>query len=203
MIQCVSMEKILRLLSVAFVVVISSGLSFCRLAESNPGAKLRSSYMDLSVSQVHAIPKIKYQEKKKWGFYGYSTIQHHYEAKTINSDRVVVDHATRLMWHQSGSEKYLQWRRAKKWVAKLNTKGYAGYYDWRLPTLEEAASLLENSPIFNRYIDPVFDNHQPFIWTGDTKKSGFEAWLVSFKAGSVYWLGIIHNRFVRPVRSMK
>ncbi len=197
------MKRNLRLLSIMIIVVIFSSLGFCNLTESNPRVNLRSSYMDLSVSQVHSLPRMKMQEKKKWGFYGYSTIQHNYEVKTINSDRVVVDHATGLMWHQSGSDKYLGWRGAKKWVAKLNIKGYAGCYDWRLPTLEEAACLLEYSKIFGRYIIPVFDNHQPFIWTGDTKRGGFEAWLVSFQSGSVYWLGTIHNRFVRPVRSMK
>ncbi len=187
----------------AYLLITLSSIFIPTLAFGADQVKLRSSYMDLSVSQVHAIPVIKIFEKKKWGFYGYSTIQHNYEVKTINSDRVVVDHTTGLMWHPSGSEEYLVWRSAKKWVAKLNNKRYAGYKDWRLPTLEEAACLLENEPIFDRYIDPVFDNLQPFIWTGDTRSGGYEAWFVSFNTGSVSWLGIIHKRYVRPVRSIK
>ena len=121
----------------------------------------------------------------------------------INSDMVVIDHTTGLMWHQSGSEEYLTWKVAKKWVAELNINGYAGYKDWRLPTLEEAATLLEPAQTNVRYIDPIFDGKQPFIWTGDTKNSGFAAWLVSYQSGSVSWLGILHYRFVRPVRSIK
>ena len=87
--------------------------------------------------------------KKDWGFYGHGTIQHLYEVKTINDDKVVIDHATGLMWHQSGSERYLAWRRAIRWVEDLNVKAYAGYNDWRMPTLEEAALLLEPTKILS------------------------------------------------------
>lgn len=200
----------LRLLSITFIIVALSISGFYSLAESKQNedqskalVKLRSSYEDLTVSQVHKLPGISIRKKKKWGFFGHCIIKHDYEAKIIKSDMVVIDHTTGLMWHRSGSEEYMTWRSAKKWVAKLNTRKYAGYMDWRLPTLEEAASLLEFSKINGRFIALVFDRHQQFIWTGDTKNKGFEAWLVSYYGGSVYWLGIIHNRFVRPVRSAK
>ena len=60
--------------------------------------------------------------KEKWGFHGHSTIDHDFHLKTINDDKVVIDHATGLMWHQSGSDKYLSWKRAKKWIEDLNKK---------------------------------------------------------------------------------
>jgi hypothetical protein len=50
---------------------------------------LRSSYNDLSVSQVQSMPNISIREKNDWGFYGHSTINHSYGLKVINGDKVV------------------------------------------------------------------------------------------------------------------
>jgi hypothetical protein len=140
-------------------------------------------------------------EKSHKGFYGHSTISHNYEKRSINGDGVVIDHATGLMWHQNGSEEGMSFGRAK-WWAGHSSKGYAGYHDWRLPTLEEATTLLEfdknNSDL---YIDPVFSGKQVSIWTGDRHPSE-AAWRVYFIGGYVRW----HNYtayFVRPVRSMR
>ena len=116
---------------------------------------------------------------------------------------MVIDHATGMMWHQNGSGKYINYKKAEKWLKKLNRSGYAGYNDWRLPTLEEAASLLESSmKNSDLYIDPIFSNKQAWIWTGD--KYGSEAaWSVGFRSGGVIW-GYIDDRLcVRPVRSGK
>jgi len=80
---------------------------------------------------------------KKRGFFASNwnksgNFSNKYEAKTINGENVVIDNATGLMWHQSGSEKYMSYTKAKKWIDELNRRSYAGYRDWRLPTLEEA-----------------------------------------------------------------
>jgi hypothetical protein len=161
---------------------------------------LRSSYRDLSLSQVHSMSNISIRKKDEWGFYGHSTINHSYEKKSINGNNVVIDHATGLMWHQSGSRNYMSWYNAKVWIRNLNISGYAGYQDWRLPTLEEAVSLLESGTRNNLYIDPVFNNEQWGIWTGDKHGSDGE-WSVYFSLGNVRWR--IKNRYVRPVRTMK
>jgi len=165
-----------------------------------PHITLRSSYSDLSVSQVQSMPNISIREKNDWGFYGHSTINHSYGLKVINGDKVVIDHATGLMWHQSGSRNYMSWYNAKVWIRNLNISGYAGYQDWRLPTLEEAVSLLESGTRNNLYIDPVFNDEQWGIWTGDKHGSDGE-WSVYFSLGNVRWR--IKNRYVRPVRTMK
>ena len=110
------------------------------------------------------------------------------------------------MWHQSGARNLMSLQKAKKWVRSLNSRGYAGYDDWRLPTLEEAASLLESSEKNGRYIDPVFSKMQEWIWTGDKleDEDGSEtAWRVYFSYGSVNWDGIINRSDVRPVRSVR
>jgi hypothetical protein len=169
----------------------------------------KTTYKTLSVSQVHSMANVSIREKHEWGFYGHSTINHNYNLKTIRGDKVVVDNATGLMWHQGGSDDWVSWDEAKEWVEDLNSEeGYAGYQDWRLPTLEEAASLLESNKRNDLYIDPVFSKKQRYIWTGDKfeKKDGSEAaWYVFFNFGGVD-RGSSHfnvSYYVRPVRSVR
>ena len=171
--------------------------------------KLRSSYKTLSVSQVHSMPNVSMRKRDEYGFSGHSVINHNYNFKTIGGDKVIVDNATGLMWHQAGSRKYMKWKKAKKWIKKLNEgswlnkSSYAGYHDWRLPTLEEAASLLESNKRNDLYIDPIFSNKQGWIWTGD-KKGSEAAWRVYFDYGGVGWNDYIDSYYyVRPVRSVR
>ena len=164
---------------------------------------LRSSYKKLSVSQVQSMPNVSIRKKDEWGFHGHSTINHDYNPKAIRGDKVVVDSATGLMWHQSGSDDAMHWDDAKEWVEDLNSEGYAGYQDWRLPTVDEAVSLLESSKKNgNLYTAPVFSKKQQWILTGDKVDGSEAAWLVDFYYG--YVGGHISNRiYVRPVRSVE
>ncbi len=177
---------------------------------------LRSSHGKLSVAQVQSLPDISISKEEVWGFCGHSTIVHDYELKSIKGDKVVIDYSTGLMWHQSGSDEYMswlserffgleyssRWNKVEQWVKKLNKRGYAGYNDWRLPSLEEAVSLLESSKKnSDLYIDPLFSDKQRWIWTSDKYNAG-EVWAVTFDYGGVNSYGV-HSRgnYVRPVRS--
>ena len=189
-------KYILYILIVSFVLL---SVRVIQSAEENPHKiLLRSSYRNLSVSEVQSIPDIYIRKFDEWGFYGHSTIIHNYEKKSIKGDNVVIDHATGLMWLQSGSKEYMQWIAAMGWVRNLNARGYAGHSDWRLPTIEEAASLLEPVKKNALYIDPVFDKEQWGIWSGD--KRGGSTWSVYFSLGNVRWR--YKNRYVRPVRPL-
>jgi hypothetical protein len=64
--------------------------------------------------------------------------------KLQNDGKIVYDRASDLMWQQSGSG-YVNYEKAKAYVTELNSDRFAGYNDWRLPTLEEAMSLMETS----------------------------------------------------------
>ena len=161
-------------------------------------------------SEVYSMSNVSIREKKDWGFRGHSTINHNYNLKTIRGDKVVVDNATGLMWHQSGSDDYMEWDEAKEWVEDLNSEeGYAGYNDWRLPTVDEAVSLLEPSRTNgDLYIDPVFSKNQRWIWTGDMfedeDEDGSEAaWCVYIYIGLVGWIDFDFSHYVRPVRSVE
>jgi hypothetical protein len=163
-------------------------------------ASLRSSFRRLSVSQVQSMPNISIRKKHDYGFHGHSTINHRYDLEFISGDKVVLDSATGLMWHQNGSDEYMKWNKVKDWIGSLNSRGYAGYHDWRLPTLEEAASLLESREKNGVFIDSVFSNKQEWIWTGDEYGSD-DAWDVRFNLGDVYRRNIASVSSVRPVRS--
>ncbi|HJO56281.1 MAG TPA: hypothetical protein QF423_06360, partial [Candidatus Scalindua sp.] len=80
-----------------------------------------SNYRDLSVAQVKSIPNILIRECwLLWGFFGYSTINHNYNLKSIEDDKVVMDHTTGLMWHQNGSSSHMSWKEVEKWMMSLN-----------------------------------------------------------------------------------
>ncbi len=122
--------------------------------------------------------------------------------QTNQGDKVVMDRSTGLMWQQSGSPGLLYWKDVQKWIDDLNRKGYAGFHNWRLPTLEEAMSLMEpkrrNADL---YIDPVFDNTQRWIWTADQVAGGSLRWVVSFANGHCFDYSIYILSYVRLVRS--
>ena len=179
-------------------------------AEENPQIILRSSHRDLIVYQIQIISNIFIVNKHNYGFYGHSTIINSYENKSENGDNVVIDHATGLIWQQSGSDEVLDLPKAEQWVIDLNDKGFAGYSDWSLPTAEEAISLLEpGRNTSNLYIDPVFDTKQTGIWTGDKntrdsylKGAGCVRFDGGYGGGNACWVYNNATNYVRLVRSV-
>ncbi|MDZ7360014.1 MAG: protein kinase [candidate division KSB1 bacterium] len=114
--------------------------------------------------------------------------------------KIVVDRATGLMWQQSGSEEYMIYEKAKPYISQLNRKNFGGYSDWRLPTLEEAMSLMEQSELNgDLHIDPKFDPKQRWIWTADKKSAGV-AWVAFFNVGKCGYYNVASFNYVRAVR---
>jgi len=128
-------------------------------------------------------------------------VAHRYELREYQGEKVVLDHATGLMWQQGGSPESMAYG-AQNYLSSLNDKRFAGFDDWRLPTLEEAMSLMEREEKNgDLYIDAVFDHTQWRIWTADTG-SASSCWVVGFKSGccSNQDLGFIIKRYARIVR---
>jgi len=111
-----------------------------------------------------------------------------------NNDGTVTDRATGLMWEKNGSS-FLSNRRAKKYIEQLNGQRFAGHQDWRMPTVEELASLLARKRESGVHLSPFFDHKQSRCWTADKGESKSwswykGAWLIDFKNGQVdeaYW----------------
>jgi hypothetical protein len=104
--------------------------------------------------------------------------------KTLHGDEVVFDRTTALMWQQSSSSQQMIYSLALEWINSLNKRSFAGFNDWRLPTLEEAMTLMKQSPTSaGLYIDPVFNFKQrSWIWTSDRGEAD-SAWYVNFNYG--------------------
>ncbi len=133
-----------------------------------------------------------------------------FEPIVINNDKVITDYYTGLMWHQSGSIEQLEWIRGADWISRLNIQKYAGYGDWRIPTVEEATSLLRRREAsMPQYIDPGFSCTQESIWTRDSYElhpDWFKLdimWYVDYTDGYVSKHFGSCGHYIRPVRSCK
>ncbi len=125
---------------------------------------------------------------------------HEYETIEREGEKLVMDHATGLTWQQSGSPERLTYDDTEQYIRELNQKNFAGYNDWRLPTLEEAMSLMEPTKKHDElFIDPVFDKKQAWIRTADKESAGL-AWVVYFGNGLCNRNDVRSSAFVRAVR---
>jgi len=162
---------------------------------------LRSEYKAVDVDEISKI-------LGRLGFQGRRTADsgdfpNQYEPKAIDGDRVIVDRASGLMWHQAGSGEALDYFGGLEWIDDLNRQEYAGYSDWKLPTVEEVISLFETRKTDEKLrIDSRFSSVQHSIWTADVPYPGRQ-WIAIFK-GPGLWEELKTNiAWVRPVRSIR
>jgi len=147
----------------------------------------------------------QYRMIKKEGFYDERLnpdgkgITNKYEKKVEAGDRVIYDDAKKLTWQGGSKFKHGTWKDGKAYVDSLNTSSYAGFTDWRLPTLKEAMSVT----IPGSYMDLLFMD-TPYIWTAEEyawtdKGDASDAWVVSFQSGCRI-SNIGNYQWVRAVR---
>ena len=115
----------------------------------------------------------------------------------------VTDKATGLMWQRAGTD-IMSNRSMKREVARINKEQFAGYADWRLPSMAEALSLLENEKMANdQYLHSCFSDEQPFVFVDAIRKPGGQ-WFVDYKQGRAFWSsGTIPGGFGRLCRKDK
>jgi hypothetical protein len=135
-----------------------------------------------------------------------------------NGDGTITDRTTGLMWEKGGSSSAMRYWSAKRYVSRLNKEKSGGYNDWRIPTTEELASLLECDRN-NRalYIAPLFDVRQKAYWTSDTVPTAHAGLIrnnvIDFSNGTIdstnsvstvpNFTGEEGQCFIRAVRSTK
>jgi hypothetical protein len=133
-----------------------------------------------------------------------------------NEDGTVSDLKTGLMWLRSYEikENILEIR---QYVDQLNKKKFAGYSDWRIPTLDELGSIVEtkSSAKLNSgrgsFIDQIFDV-KPYcwhLWSADRSSEGYLLVYIGEKNGGIsvagdhYQADGICVACIKAVRSIK
>jgi hypothetical protein len=144
--------------------------------------KLRPLYKNLSLVDIEADA----------GRFG--TFTSRIEEMTIAEEKVVIDFATGLMWHLW--EKPMFFDKAQWWAARR----YSGYYDWRLPTADEALSLVRIEQSHFPYPRPAdYD-----IWTGDLdSQNARSAWTLNLGNRKFISTDFYKLRYVFSVRAIK
>lgn len=114
----------------------------------------------------------------------------------------VTEAVTGVMWQRQGCD-ITSIRQVQTYVAEANKNRFAGFADWRLPSLEEAMSLLQ--PTINlkgQYIHPCFSHHQPFIFANGQRQPG-GYWFIDYKQATCFWAsGTIPGGFGRLCRKV-
>jgi hypothetical protein len=181
---------------------------------------LRSEKQTVSVNDAKVMVVTDHFYHATWNAGGQGLV-HRYETKAVKNVLLVVDHATGLMWQRGGSGEgdgsQGDRKDADDYVRALNAKKYAGFDDWRLPTLEEAMSLMtppekgqpaemmygEKTEKGVNHIDASFENSvAPMVWTADMQ-SPERGWMLYFWDGICTLETVNHNCYVRAVRTLK
>ncbi|MBW1679703.1 MAG: DUF1566 domain-containing protein [Deltaproteobacteria bacterium] len=161
----------------------------------------------------------------KWNFFDRNKNQNgDFENRFVdNRDGTVTDKATNLMWTKGG--KTCQFDDIQAYIAEINEAHLGGKRDWRLPTLEELASLMEKrKPTAEEvsmshggnfisensgetdynicYLDPVFDHEaSKWCWSSDMF-SVDKAWIAFFWKGYLKSEYLDWNVNVKAVRNI-
>ena len=154
----------------------------------------------LTVSEEEAEEAFKTKKSGWWVFSVWRPLKHIQNNFEDQAD-VVLDRATGLMWQKSGSLNSMTYENAQAYITQLNGNRFAGYNDWRWPTIPELMSLIEPERQSNElHINPIFDKTQKWCWSTD-KISERMAWAVYFISGYVQGYGLLGRFYVRCVRS--
>lgn len=114
----------------------------------------------------------------------------------INSD-VVVDRATSRSWQKTGSPYALNWQEAHSYISFLNRIHFGGLCSWRLPTLDELLSLLNESP---EQTGTFSDPQRKWLWSCDLHGKT-ERWFINLDMGYVASQDMDCPNYVKAVSS--
>jgi len=112
-----------------------------------------------------------------------------------NNDGTITDTKTGLMWQRDHTGP-MSWQEAMDYAKSLSLTGHD---DWRLPTIEEAFTLID----FGKYNPASAFPNMPaeWFWSSSSSAPGSDfAWYVSFNLGYVVNDDKYRDYYVRCVR---
>ena len=118
----------------------------------------------------------------------------------VASPEVVVDSATHLTWQRVASDQTFSQMDAEEHCANLSLAGGG----WRLPTLKELHTLVDETRVRPALDPKVFPNTQSAHFWTSSRLITFPkyAWAVSFEDGTDFWFTRDKPQHVRCVRSV-
>ncbi len=78
---------------------------------------------------------------------------------------------TGLIWEVNKKKSYFKFTSAKDIIKKLNSQEYAGFKDWRLPTIDELKSLISDNPFHKSYIKKPLNSEMNNLYWISTSNS--------------------------------
>jgi len=112
--------------------------------------------------------------------------RHQYETIDVAGLRLIHDRATGMVWTRQQNPVRMNLEKSRQWIESLNRVGYGNIRSWRLPTVEEAASLLQKDTNGKKnFLDDVFGKDVRAIWTGD-RLGESASWIVDFQDGMIH-----------------
>lgn len=107
-----------------------------------------------------------------------------------------------VSWHLGGCD-ITSIKKVRGYIEELNRNRFAGHDDWRLPTLDEALSLMKpEKNAKGLHLHQAFSREQPFIFVVDERRPG-GYWFVDYKQGAAFWAsGTIPGGFGRACRTV-
>jgi hypothetical protein len=146
-------------------------------------AVLRREYMSLNEQEISAMlgaRNIFDAQRNPAG-----NFRHQYEIRNVAGLRLIFDRATGLVWMRQQNLVRMSFEKTKDWIGSLNNVRYGGISSWRLPTVEEAACLLEKNPDNEKiFLAAIFGRDIKSIWTGDSCAES-RSWIVDFQNGVI------------------
>ena len=118
-----------------------------------------------------------------------------------NDNLTIIQKASGLMWELEGSSKKVTWNNAKSHIQNLNSSKFAEFNDWRIPTIKELSSLMENNDS-GLYISNLFSENHAFCWSCNTVElDQYDGWYANFKIGQCLSAPISIKFYVKAVRT--
>lgn len=112
--------------------------------------------------------------------------KHYWSGDFVSHPMGVLDRSSTLIWRERISHFPMTWNEAGPYLDELNQQ-HREHTTWRLPTVEELATLLRPKVRIEDFCSPAwFDQEKAWLWTAD-RRSYTTAWFVDVAHGAVLW----------------